>query len=240
METDVNATLDAAVEGQTAAATINPAGQEPNPPLDQEMIRALKAHILSLTGLGSGPASTSAPVAATTVNKAKPKPKPSSPITITDSPAHRDRRILTHTKLVVNDGQRMERPVEQRLQQDKGTLILADAALEALAAGDASGSAEALRTLIRRLRRASTALSRAGPGTNNGNGSFEAAYDLWREDRDRFDKEDFDPDAMDKTAIEAAVNKYRRGQGDSGMKGRTSGVGGRGYERAYERSQDRR
>lgn len=101
-----------------------------------------------------------------------------------------------------------------------GTLMLLDAALHALQSEEvhdlqleqADLATECSLLAQRRLKCSSSALVNAGPSAGD---KFTAPYKIWHGKRYYFLKPDFQPDAIEKKDMDAALDKTKRtGQGD--------------------------
>jgi len=139
-------------------------------------------------------------------------------------PRPRERLTTLRTDVQNRDSQVMRSYAEQMEQVVDGTITVAEAVIQAI---DPKTSVEkftvaALTLMFKRLKHYSVALKRAGPKAG---GSLDAAYEIWQEKRLQFATEEFKPEELEKTEVEAAVARHK-GQHFRGFGSADKGKGG--------------
>jgi len=143
-------------------------------------------------------------------------------------PRPRERLSTLRTDVQNRDSQVMKSHSDQIEQLVDGTITIAEALMQAI---DPKTSVEKLTVagltlMFNRLKHYSVALKRAGPKAG---GSLDAAYEIWQEKRLQFATEEFKPDELEKTEVEAAMARHKS-QLSRGFWGSDRGKGGQRRE----------
>ena len=123
-------------------------------------------------------------------------------------PRSRERLVTLRTDVQARDSQVMKSYAEQMEQIVDGSITITEAVIQAIEPKRSIEKfmVEALSILHRRLKYYSVALKKAGPTAG---GSLDAAYEIWQSKRLQFAQQEFKPEELEKSEVEAAVARNR-------------------------------